>query len=251
MPAPSVELERIEVLGADHPLPSDASAAAARRLLEIAAGAGERDIVVACFTGGSSALASLPPAGVTAAEKRDLHELLLASGIGIVEVNTVRKHVSAFKGGRLAQAALPATAREPHGLRRRRRPPRRDHRSERPRHDAGGRRRSRSFSGHGLWDDVPESIRAHLEGAAAPSRPNSPTATGSRRFCSSPGPAPATRWRSRPLSSDTPRWSSPPRSRARHARSARRSPTSPATAPDPALRSRPAPRCSAAAARAP
>ena len=66
-------------------------------------GAGEHDLVLACFTGGSSALASLPPDGVTAAEKRALHELLLASGIGIVEVNTVRKHVSAFKGGRLAQ----------------------------------------------------------------------------------------------------------------------------------------------------
>ena len=97
------------MLGADHPLPSESSGAAARRLLEIAAGAGERDVVIACFTGGSSALASLPPPGVTPAEKRVLHELLLSSGIGIVEVNTVRKHVSAFKGGRLAKAALPAT----------------------------------------------------------------------------------------------------------------------------------------------
>ena len=101
-------LERIEVLGADHPLPSGRSIAAARRLLELAATAGERDIVIACFTGGSSALASLPPEGVSAAEKHALHELLLSSGIGIVEVNTVRKHVSAFKGGRLAAAALPA-----------------------------------------------------------------------------------------------------------------------------------------------
>ena len=108
------------MLGADHPLPSESSGAAARRLLEIAAGAGERDVVIACFTGGSSALASLPPPGVTPAEKRALHELLLSSGIGIVEVNTVRKHVSAFKGGRLAKAALPATAHQPDRLRRRR-----------------------------------------------------------------------------------------------------------------------------------
>ena len=96
------------MLGSDHPLPSASSAAAARRLLEIAADAGERDLLIACFTGGSSALASLPPDGVSATEKRALHELLLSSGIGIVEVNSVRKHVSAFKGGRLAEAALPA-----------------------------------------------------------------------------------------------------------------------------------------------
>ena len=101
-------LRRIEVMGSDHPLPTGRSIAAARRLLSIAESAGERDIVIACFTGGSSSLASLPPEGVSAAEKRDLHELLLSSGISIVEVNTVRKHVSAFKGGRLAAAAAPA-----------------------------------------------------------------------------------------------------------------------------------------------
>jgi glycerate 2-kinase len=102
-------LGRVEIIGADHPLPTEASGIAARRLLAAAAGAGERDIVIACFTGGSSSLASLPPDGVSAADKRALHELLLSSGIGIVEVNTVRKHVSAFKGGRLAQTVLPAT----------------------------------------------------------------------------------------------------------------------------------------------
>jgi glycerate-2-kinase len=161
-------LERIEVLGADHPLPSDASAAAARRLLEIAAGAGERDIVVACFTGGSSALASLPPEGVTGAEKRALHELLLASGIGIVEVNTVRKHVSAFKGGRLAQAALPATlvnltVSDVAG----------DHldaiTDPSVPDTTSAAEAIAVLRGNGLWDQAPESVRAHLEGAEAES----------------------------------------------------------------------------------
>ena len=69
---------------------------------------GADDLVLACFTGGSSALASLPPLGVSVADKRALHELLLASGMPITAVNTVRKHVSRIKGGRLAAAAAPA-----------------------------------------------------------------------------------------------------------------------------------------------
>ena len=60
------------------------------------------------FTGGSSALASLPPPGVPLADKIRLHQLLLSSGMSIVEINTVRKHVSAIKGGRLARAIAPA-----------------------------------------------------------------------------------------------------------------------------------------------
>jgi glycerate 2-kinase len=155
-------LGRVEVLGADHPLPSETSAAAATRLLEIASGAGERDVVIACFTGGSSALASLPPAGVTAAEKRALHELLLSSGIGIVEVNTVRKHVSAFKGGRLAKATLPATlinltVSDVAG----------DHIDAITDPSVPDSTRAADaiavLRGHGLWDRVPQSIRDFLE----------------------------------------------------------------------------------------
>ncbi len=101
-------LGRIELLEASHPIPDERSLAAARRLLEQAESLGERDLAIACFTGGSSALASLPPAGVSDADKRELHRLLLASGMPISEVNTVRKQVSAFKGGRLALAAAPA-----------------------------------------------------------------------------------------------------------------------------------------------
>ncbi|HET6831237.1 MAG TPA: DUF4147 domain-containing protein [Solirubrobacterales bacterium] len=99
--------QRIEVLEAAHPLPDERSVAAALWLLEQAGEVGERDIVIACFTGGSSALTSLPPAGVSAADKRDLHRLLLGAGLPISEVNTVRKQVSGFKGGRLALAVAP------------------------------------------------------------------------------------------------------------------------------------------------
>jgi hydroxypyruvate reductase/glycerate 2-kinase len=155
------ELERIDVLDADHPLPSAASESAARRLLEIATGAGERDIILACFTGGSSALASLAPAGVSAEEKRALHEVLLASGVGIVEVNTVRKHVSAFKGGRLAHAALPAalvnlTVSDGAG----------DHLDAITDPSVPDTTTAADaiavLRGHGLWDRVPDSVRAHL-----------------------------------------------------------------------------------------
>ncbi len=97
-------LDRLEVLEADHPLPSARSDAAARRLLELAAHARPDDLVLACFTGGSSALVCAPPAGVTLAEKRDLHRRLLAAGLPVVAINTVRKHVSDIKGGRLARA---------------------------------------------------------------------------------------------------------------------------------------------------
>lgn len=157
------DLNRVAVLGADHPLPSAASEDAARRLLEIAGGAGERDIVLACFTGGSSALACLPPAGVTGDEKRALHELLLASGIGIVEVNTVRKHVSAFKGGRLALAALPATVinltvSDVAG----------DHLDAITDPSVPDTTSAADavavLRGHDLWDRVPASVREHLSG---------------------------------------------------------------------------------------
>jgi glycerate-2-kinase len=104
----TIALERIEVVVADHPLPSDRSTAAAERVALHTARLGPGDLVIAAFTGGSSALTSLPPVGVSGEEKRALHELLLASGAPIVEVNAVRKHVSAIKGGRLAARIAPA-----------------------------------------------------------------------------------------------------------------------------------------------
>ena len=154
-------LGRIELLEAAHPLPDERSLAAARRLLDQAESLGERDLAVACFTGGSSALASLPPAGVSDADKRELHRLLLASGMPISEVNTVRKQVSAFKGGRLALAAAPArlinltvsdVAGDPLDAITDPSVP-----NESTPADAIA-----VLRGHGLWDLVPDSVRSHL-----------------------------------------------------------------------------------------
>ena len=72
--------------------------------MQLAETAGPEDVVLACFTGGSSALACLPADGVSFEEKRELHRLLLGSGAAIREINAVRKHVSGLKGGRLAAA---------------------------------------------------------------------------------------------------------------------------------------------------
>lgn len=100
---------RFQIATGDHPIPSDASRRAAERLLAFAQTAGSRDLVFACVTGGSSALISRPSDGISFDAKQELHKRLLASGAGIREINTVRKHVSSIKAGRLALAASPAT----------------------------------------------------------------------------------------------------------------------------------------------
>ena len=102
-------LRKIEVMTAEHPVPGNASWEAGRRLAEIAASLGPGVLLITAFTGGSSALACLPPDGVTFAAKQRLHTLLLESGASIAEINTVRKHVSGIKGGRLAALAAGAT----------------------------------------------------------------------------------------------------------------------------------------------
>ncbi|MCB0828486.1 MAG: DUF4147 domain-containing protein [Solirubrobacterales bacterium] len=104
----TASLERIEVFIADHPLPSKASVRGALRLEELADEVGPDDLVLACFTGGSSALASHPPDGIPFEDKRSLHRALLGAGMPIAEVNAVRKHVSTLKGGRLAARIAPA-----------------------------------------------------------------------------------------------------------------------------------------------
>ena len=102
-------LRHVDVLCSDHPLPTLRSVEAATEILSVARAAREGDLVLTCFTGGSSALASLPPPGVSVADKRALHKLLLSSGLAITDINAVRKAVSDFKGGRVALAAAPAT----------------------------------------------------------------------------------------------------------------------------------------------
>ena len=102
------KLRRVEVVQADHPVPSLASLEAARRLVTLAGRLGSGDLLITAFTGGSSALACLPPEGVPFAAKQRLHALLLESGAPVAEINSVRKHVSAIKGGRLAALATGA-----------------------------------------------------------------------------------------------------------------------------------------------
>lgn len=101
-------LERIEVSTAAHPVPDEASVAAAERLLALAQAAGPDDLVLVLLSGGASALACLPGEGLGLADKRQVTNALLRSGTAIGEMNCVRRHLSRFKGGRLGLAAAPA-----------------------------------------------------------------------------------------------------------------------------------------------
>ena len=104
----AVPCRRIRVLEAAHPVPDRAGTAAASEILETAHAAGPGDLVLFLLSGGASALLSLPALGVSLADKQALTRALLAAGADIYEINTVRKHLSAIKGGRLAAAAAPA-----------------------------------------------------------------------------------------------------------------------------------------------
>ena len=104
----AVRCEHIEILEAAHPVPDDAGTKGARRMLSMVRGLSPDDLVVALISGGGSALLSLPAEGISAEEKRAVNRALLKSGAPISEMNCVRKHLSAIKGGRLAAAAYPA-----------------------------------------------------------------------------------------------------------------------------------------------
>ena len=104
----AVPTRRIEVIEASHPVPDANSERGAHRLLERVRGLGPDDLVLALMSGGASALCAAPAPGLTLADKQDINRALLASGANITEMNCVRKHLSAIKGGRLAAAAAPA-----------------------------------------------------------------------------------------------------------------------------------------------
>ncbi len=104
----AVPCRRIEIVEAAHPVPDAAGERAARRMLAIAESLGTDDMVLCLISGGGSALAPLPLAGLTLADKQELNRALLASGATITEMNCVRRHLSAIKGGRLAAACHPA-----------------------------------------------------------------------------------------------------------------------------------------------
>jgi glycerate 2-kinase len=98
----------IEVVEAGHPVPDIAGEQAAARILALARGLGPDDQLLFLASGGGSALLSLPAAGLTLADKQAVTRALLRCGATIAEINAVRKHLSAIKGGRLAAAAAPA-----------------------------------------------------------------------------------------------------------------------------------------------
>jgi len=100
--------ERLEVVEAAHPVPDAAGREAARRIFKAVQGLTEDDLVLALISGGGSALLAAPAEGISLEDKQAVNKALLASGATISEMNTVRKHLSAIKGGRLARAAYPA-----------------------------------------------------------------------------------------------------------------------------------------------
>ena len=100
---------RIEIIEAGHPVPDEAGLRGADRSLALAQSAGEDDLVLVLLTGGGSANWIAPVEGVSFAQKQRVNKSLLRSGAPISEVNTVRKHLSRIKGGRLARAAMPAS----------------------------------------------------------------------------------------------------------------------------------------------
>ena len=102
------KLRRIELNECGHPVPDQRGAAGAERIAEIASAAGVGDLVLCLISGGASALLPLPAPPITLAEKQEVTRLLLACGADIHEINAVRKHLSAIKGGRLARLAWPA-----------------------------------------------------------------------------------------------------------------------------------------------
>ena len=104
----SVPCERVEILEAAHPTPDENGVVAARRILEAVSGLGPDDLVLCLISGGGSALLCLPGEGVTLADKQAVSRALLASGASITEMNALRRHLSAIKGGRLAAACHPA-----------------------------------------------------------------------------------------------------------------------------------------------
>ncbi|HEY2132283.1 MAG TPA: glycerate kinase, partial [Acetobacteraceae bacterium] len=104
----AVPTRRIEVIEASHPVPDDNSERGARRLLERVRGLTSDELVIALMSGGASALLAAPAPGLTLADKQAINRALLACGANITEMNAVRKHLSAIKGGRLAAAAAPA-----------------------------------------------------------------------------------------------------------------------------------------------
>ena len=169
--------EGVSLLIAGHPIPNGQSVEAATLALDLADQAGPNDLVICLISGGGSALAEIPAWGLELDDIRATAHLMLAGGVPIEEINTVRHHLSAFKGGRLAEAASPARL------------------LTLVLSDVAGNPLPSIASGptvadpstfadavavlarHDLLDRVPHVVRAHLEGGAAGLIPETPKAT--------------------------------------------------------------------------
>lgn len=104
-----LRLQTVEIHECGHPVPDEAGVEGAMRLAKLAQDAGENDLVLVVISGGASSLTPFPAPPITLAEKQETTRMLLESGASIHEINTVRKHISAIKGGQLARLAAPAT----------------------------------------------------------------------------------------------------------------------------------------------
>ena len=98
----------IKIIKAGHPLPTPEGIDASREIIRISKEAKEDDLIIALISGGGSALLPYPMEGITLSELQKTNELLISSGATINEINTVRKHLSLIKGGRLSVSAYPA-----------------------------------------------------------------------------------------------------------------------------------------------
>ena len=103
-----IDCQRIEVIEAAHPVPDEAGRKAASRMMEMVQGLTENDLVLCLISGGGSSLLALPAPGITLEQKQAINRALLKSGAAISEMNCVRKHLSAIKGGHLAKLCAPA-----------------------------------------------------------------------------------------------------------------------------------------------
>jgi glycerate 2-kinase len=103
------DLKYINLIEAGHPIPDEIGVRGASAILNLAKNAEKDDLILCLISGGGSALMPLPYDGLTLEDKQDTIKILLSCGATIHEINTIRKHISNIKGGRLAQAAFPAT----------------------------------------------------------------------------------------------------------------------------------------------
>jgi glycerate 2-kinase len=103
------DLKHINLIEAGHPVPDENGIRGASAILNLAKNVEEDDLILCLISGGGSALLPFPYDGITLKDKQDIIKILLSCGATIHEINTIRKHISKIKGGRLAQAVYPAT----------------------------------------------------------------------------------------------------------------------------------------------